>query len=375
MGLLRLLLAISVVIAHTGAIFGFNIVGGSYAVQAFYIISGFYMSLILNEKYIGKNNSYTLFISNRLLRLYPVYWTVLVIMLIWSLGLFLKTGHPDYTVGIFQQYRHQMTATTYGYLIFTNIFLVGQDMVMFLGLNVQTGVLFFAKDFHLTNPKLFSFLFVPQAWTIGVEILFYLVAPFLVRRSIKVVCLFIALSLLSDLLIVRLGLPADPWLDRFFPGQLVFFLAGNLSYRGYKKIQDIEIKKFYLFGITMTLILFTLFFYKLSFPKKGLLYFIVFAAALPFIFKYTKQLKFDNKIGELSYPVYISHMFVYMLIGNLAFTRFLGTGLTVAIGSVLFSILLNRFISEPIEKIRQRRLNKPRQVPVVVNLPQQRRLA
>jgi peptidoglycan/LPS O-acetylase OafA/YrhL len=358
MGFIRLLLAISVIIADTSAIFGFNIVGGSYAVQSFYIISGFYMSLILNEKYVGKNDSYLLFLSNRLLRLYPVYWTVLVIMLVHSLVLFLKTGHPAYTIGLFLQYQHQMKLSTICYLIFANIFLVSQDLVMFLGLNIHTGGLFFTKDFSLTDPKLFSFLFVPQAWTIGVEILFYIVAPFLVRRSIIVVGLIMGLSLLSVVWIVHAGLPADPWLDRFFPAQLVYFLAGNLSYRAYKKIQDRKIKKFYLLGITLSLILFILFFFKLNFPRKTTLYFILFASALPFIFKYTKRLKIDNKIGELSYPVYISHMFVYTLIGGLGFTQYLGKGLTVAIFSILFSMLLNRFVAEPMEKFRQNRVSK-----------------
>ena len=50
MGIIRFLLAISVVIAHTSSVYGFKLVGGQIAVQAFYMISGFYMTLILNEK-------------------------------------------------------------------------------------------------------------------------------------------------------------------------------------------------------------------------------------------------------------------------------------------------------------------------------------
>ena len=136
-----------------------------------------------------------LFITNRLLRLYPVYWTMLAIVLAYSLALFLKTGHLDHTIALFEQYRHQMKVSTIFYLIFTNIFLVGQDIVLFMGLDVHTGSLFFAKDFSLTIPRLYTFLFVPQAWSIGVEILFYSIAPFLVRRSIKMVCFLMALSL------------------------------------------------------------------------------------------------------------------------------------------------------------------------------------
>ena len=78
MGFLRFFLAISVVIAHGGSIFGINLLGGQTSVQLFYIFSGFYMSLILNQKYIAKNSSFKLFITNRLLRLFPIYWFVLI---------------------------------------------------------------------------------------------------------------------------------------------------------------------------------------------------------------------------------------------------------------------------------------------------------
>ena len=78
MGLLRLILALSVFIVHTGSFYGFNLVGFSVAVQSFFVISGFYMSLILNEKYKGPG-SYYLFISNRFLRLLPAHWVVLAL--------------------------------------------------------------------------------------------------------------------------------------------------------------------------------------------------------------------------------------------------------------------------------------------------------
>ena len=72
MGVIRILLAISVVIAHSTPLFGLSFVGGRYAVQCFYMVSGFYMALVLNEKYLGPG-SYRVFISARLLRLFPVY--------------------------------------------------------------------------------------------------------------------------------------------------------------------------------------------------------------------------------------------------------------------------------------------------------------
>ena len=54
MGTIRLLLALFVVVTHTESFFGFNFTGGQVAVEIFFIISGFYMTMILNEKYVGE---------------------------------------------------------------------------------------------------------------------------------------------------------------------------------------------------------------------------------------------------------------------------------------------------------------------------------
>ena len=55
MGLLRFCLALAVVAAHTHQrLFPFQMISGFYAVKVFFVISGFYMALILNEKYLLK---------------------------------------------------------------------------------------------------------------------------------------------------------------------------------------------------------------------------------------------------------------------------------------------------------------------------------
>jgi len=48
MGIIRLLIAI--VSAHTSKLFDCQMLRGQIAVQLFYVISGFYMSMVLNEK-------------------------------------------------------------------------------------------------------------------------------------------------------------------------------------------------------------------------------------------------------------------------------------------------------------------------------------
>ncbi|EPR37113.1 hypothetical protein dsx2_1056 [Desulfovibrio sp. X2] len=52
MGVLRLFLALSVVAGHAqSTVFGYRGIPATYAVNCFFIISGFYMSMILNGKY------------------------------------------------------------------------------------------------------------------------------------------------------------------------------------------------------------------------------------------------------------------------------------------------------------------------------------
>src|SRR5258708_39536128 len=78
MGSLRLCIALSVAFGHFGMPLGFPT--SDIAVKSFFVISGFYMALVLNEKY--GPGSYWLFISNRLLRLWPAFFVVLILSLV-----------------------------------------------------------------------------------------------------------------------------------------------------------------------------------------------------------------------------------------------------------------------------------------------------
>ena len=94
MGTVRTLLALAVVFAHC---YGFMFTGGMLAVQIFYMISGYLMSLILLNE-----NAYTnlkSFYINRALRLFPIYWIVAATSLLLSFYFYfikhfvLKIGH------------------------------------------------------------------------------------------------------------------------------------------------------------------------------------------------------------------------------------------------------------------------------------------
>ncbi len=365
MGLIRLLLALSVLAVHFGGIWKCNFVGGQIAVQSFYIISGFYMSLILNEKYVGTNGSYRLFITNRFLRLFPIYWTILILTITTWVVIGIVTNQPAMILSNYSSVHLNIFSITF--LIFSNIFIFGQDMVMFLGINAQNGHLFFTSNFANTSPPFWHFLFIPQAWTLGLELMFYLIAPFIVKKSLKVIMLIILLSILLRLFIYNfLHFQNDPWSYRFFPTEICFFLSGNLSYRIFVKIRNYSIHRYIFLIDFLGLGLFTCFFYYLPslkfdilpFSIKEIIYFSGVIFSIPLLFKFLRKSKFDNQIGELSYPVYISHIFVGMILFSVH-SNFVKQGWVIALFTIIVSFLLNYFVSKPIERFRQQRvLNK-----------------
>lgn len=363
MGIFRLLLALSVVAVHCGVVWKFKLVGGQIAVQSFYIISGFYMTLILNEKYNRGKNSLKLFLSNRFLRLYPIYWAVLIATVIVCLSIGVLTDWRD--VPKFNFYKSvEYNPLTFGTLAFTNLLIFGQDVIMFMGIIPETGQLYFTKNFLTSSPRLYDFLFIEQAWTLGIELLFYCIAPFIVRRSkVFLVSLFLLTITLRFSLYHLYDLKHDPWTYRFFPTELTFFLLGSFSYHIYLWVKKQVISSrlsilVFVFLIGITIMYSWLPSVKLSilpFSLKEIFYFGLVSCSIPVLFNYFKNIKLDIQLGELSYPVYISHMLVALVLRYVVSEEW-QQGWVAAFFTIILSLVLNKYISNPIEKYRQMRI-------------------
>lgn len=361
MGIFRFVLAIIVVFAHIPWIIKIPSIPSSLAVQVFFVISGFYMTLILNTKYIGKS-SYKLFISNRFLRIYPIYWAVFLFIIIYSL-LYLFISRANWTGPFFDPYAHyigDMDLLTFIFLFFSNIFIFFQDLVMFLGLNLESGKLFFTSNFKNTEPALFNFLFIPQAWSIAIELMFYLIAPFILRRKFLLVLSLIGISFLIRFVLFRFELKEDPWSYRFFPSELSTFLLGYISYKIYIRIKEKSINKKIPAFILFTLILISIIFQTINIAYLNMLYISIATISIPFIFHLTKNSKIDRQIGELSYPIYISHMFVIQSFPNIPinFETPITKAIYIVCTTIILSYILNRFIAIPVERIRKNRFKR-----------------
>lgn len=232
---------------------------------------------------------------------------------------------------------------------------------MFLGLNMHTGNLFFTSNFHSAQPELHTFILIPQAWTLSLEILFYIVAPFILKKGVKKVLLFFTISLLIRYIIAYgLKFQNDPWNYRFFPSELTFFLLGYFSYKLLIRYRGIKLKTSYnliiLIFLSLTILYYNLIpdyqFAFIPFGVKQLIFSSLFIILLPILLLATEKNKVDRAIGELSFPIYMSHIFVSMSLGMYGYH----SSLLILIISILLSLLINIFVSDKIEKIRQRRL-------------------
>ncbi|MBU0529153.1 acyltransferase [bacterium] len=361
MGVLRIILALIIVMEHSGSLRIINWISGPYALKIFFIMSGFYMTFVLNRKYIGKG-SYSLFLSNRLLRVFPIYWVVLSLTVgVGVLSYLIYNNWQSLTPYV--AYNDVMGIGPLLIQIFTNIFLWGQDIVFFFGCDFNTGSLFLTSDFNHIDTAYYRFLLAPHAWSLGLELSYYLIAPFLVRRKTKVILLFIVLTLLLRWYLYSIGLDHDPWTYRFFPTELVFFFVGTLSYRLYSYIEKNEINKN--IRISIVSVFFIMFFsynYLFSFAIESywipIFFFAYVGFTIPFLFQFSKKSKIDYRLGELSYPIYVVHIIVIRTLGLLIDKNNwqINKGVAVIIITILLSYILLKYVSDPVEKFRQSRI-------------------
>lgn len=303
MGLFRFFLAFNVFLGH------FSINTHVPAVESFFVMSGFYMSLVLNEKYIGKKKSYLLFVRNRFLRIYPSYYAVLVLFVLF----FLVNNQLQISISL------------------SSFFKVLENVTLITNLKY-----FFPLGNYTQN------LIDAPAWSLGIEMIFYLIAPFILRSKKLVFG-----ALLLTFVLNRLFIPA-----KFFEVFYLFFL-GAISYLIYLKFKKTKLpgvfkSKFLIYFLLFLAATFIIILVPVFPHFEGIIqkiYYLGLVALIPFVFKVTSKLSLDKFLGDLSYPIYICHAFILLTLGA-------GNIILSAILVLILSILIYRFIDKPIQQYK-----------------------
>ncbi|HEY1173754.1 MAG TPA: acyltransferase [Verrucomicrobiae bacterium] len=337
-GIFRSFLAMVVVLHHFWVI-SF----GGWAVYVFFILSGFWITEVWVHKYSRQPRPYLRFISNRYVRLVPVYLACFFIA-----AIVLRFTSKDYSI-LHEQAQHP---------------------------------LWWIKLVAIV-PAASHAAFLPPLWSIVVEMQFYLIAPLLIWMATYLTPAgepqkftrkqALAFAIFLPLMFYSLNIFLESKVA-FLPGFLFCFLLGILtSTSGYKPGKKIALVSIGIVLLTALLSLMVPALHQLFGPDAARTsneyWYLMnrYACAVlglvtvPYI-AYSVRLPsqgLDRELGNFSYPLYLFHFSVVFLfdnVGRLAklpyWPRTAAALLVVLIGSLAVYWIIDR----PAEKWRRKHL-------------------
>ena len=368
MGIFRYFLALVVIFCHVGgASFQKPLDGnGGLAVQAFFLISGFYMALIFSKYQLGTEKFAKIknFYFSRFLRIYPIYYITLIIMLtLYHYKLYPLYAHaPAYVL-------HTMLASTIQKVayLFQNLFIFGQSIIRFFiyDPNLKSFVFHPLNDGYPDDFLGSSFTVMGQGWSLSIELTFYLLVPFLFNSSNKLILSLILASVLLRAFLQYSNFYGSQVMHAFLPLEISIFLLGLMSYRLiYLNLLVLPKRFIEAIGIFLASVIAVYSFYiyhnLVNYTFKYWLFVAMTFFAVPFFFHTTRNSKWDRFIGELSYPVYMTH---FIAIAILMKIQHLNVIVTIIIATVM-AIVLNYFVTKPMDYFRHKQflINQPAKI-------------
>jgi peptidoglycan/LPS O-acetylase OafA/YrhL len=338
MGTWRLVLAWLVVANHTSGLqdISARLEIGKVAVATFFFISGFLMPLTFDTHYraYGVLAGSRKFYLNRFLRIYPIYWTSLVVTLLAVLV---------YGPALMEH------ATTTEDLSRARTYV---SNLLLLGLN-QTRM--WGGDFR----------FNPPAWTLDTELQYYLLVPFILVMTARTRrWTSAALAAFAGASIYLFFRPAGHLdVDRSLLAWSCFFLLGYLFYSS-PRLQAIALRKA-LLAIAISALLFVAYFssHQNTAIISVTLACIIVSAHLLVLQQNRRFGAWDRLLGDLSYPTYILHWICVQLIARWLGDAFAPLPPAARFGTVLtINVVIStavayaglRAIGDPVEMLRRR---------------------
>ena len=316
MGTYRFFLAIAVALSHMGATFRGGHNPGIVAVISFFLISGFVMTGLVRTYYAEY-------------RKMPMYYL-------------------DRLARIFPQYLFFLTLAAVGYFLF-DISSPWLLAVSFAG--VVANLLVVPLDFYMYSPAIANCTFIPQAWSLGLELTFYVLFPVTLiggRRS-----LWFLASILVWFLAAYGAIDTDVWGYRLLPGTLFIFLAGSYIYDFRKPAPSHPVVLLFAL-MSVSAILFRVS-GKLDLPYsyEVLVGLLVGIPALFFLAQ-RKRNRWDDWLGNLSYGIFLCHFLVIRIFDSLGVTTDIGGIAMMLIASVALAHVGYVAIEHPVLRWRYR---------------------
>ena len=290
-GVLRFIFAGMVVFTHYT---GHEVYAG-IGVWGFFLLSGYLMTLVLNEKYTFSTVGIKSFFLSRFFRLYPTYYFVTLLTIVVYIFFFEK-GLDEVQATHFYSLR----------AVFSNIVILSTT---FLGIGRVETV-------------------VSVSWAIEVEILMYVIsATILAKKPQYSLRTFIICLVLFPVLWVgsKISLAhgyqtlADNLIYSFLPAALLPYSLGSVLYH-YKDLLVISFTRIRFIGLTILMILIVKVVSPISVTLTYLFSLPVLSVLVLTLFN-AKRSQLDDILGHLTYPIYLIHGLVNEVIRYSAFLQ------------------------------------------------------
>ncbi|HXC63211.1 MAG TPA: acyltransferase [bacterium] len=330
MGYLRLALAVWVMFFHFGVPPGLRVPPGLVAVRCFFVLSGYVIALVLEKRYAGRLKDYLLL---RWLRIYPTYLAAALLSLAaWSL-VYLHWGLDRGPVAEWAV--RPLPAAGKLVLVLQQLVLLGQEWgerLSFNGLGLR------------------NYLLVQPAWTLGVELCFYLSAPWLLRLKDRWLWACVAWTLAYVWLDPQPPLP--PW-PATYPLEIGFFCLGALAWRNRRHWDQARL------GLLAPLLLALAATPYLPLdpaaPLALALAPLLVAAMVPLLHRAGAAWRGDRPAGEISYALYLIHPLAGMALAM----HLHGVGpwpraLILLAGTLALATVFWMIVEHPVERLRRR---------------------
>lgn len=300
---------------------------GVYAVVSFFSLSGYLMTLVLHERYGFTGRGLAHYLANRALRIYPPYWVALLVALVVAAGMPVSTRLLDTRIGvpaIGDWWRH----------------------LLILGLHLQV------------SPVL-----IPPAWSLHVEVAFYLLMACGLARSRGTVAAWVLAAAAWATYAVAAGWDANSRYPTIAGGALPFSL-GAMGYFLRSKIRFSPALRAVLIGTTVVTALGAVRLWGTPFLGGFYLHCVLGAALVVALAQIDARAvspwlrALDRHAGDVAYSIFLLHYSVAILLIAVIFggTRPPAWRLFwVALPAVhLAAWLVHRLVEAPVEALRRR---------------------